>query len=108
MAEPRLDMRPEHWTLVRDILRRHADGIEVWAFGSRTKGTAKPYSDLDLALISERPVDLARSAALADAFSESDLPWRVDIVDWATTDDAFRRIIERDRMVIQAPPHPSS
>jgi type I restriction enzyme S subunit len=29
------------------------------------------------------------------------LPWKVDIVDWATTTDSFRRIIERDKVVIQ-------
>ncbi len=46
-------------------------------------------------------MDLARHTALADAFEQSDLPWRVDVVDWATTDDAFRRIIERDHVVIQ-------
>lgn len=101
MAEPALDLRPEHRAIVRDILRKQAAGYEVWAFGSRAEGTAKPYSDLDLAIITEQPMSLAQGAVLADAFAESDLPWRVDIVDWATTDAAFRRIIERDRVVVQ-------
>lgn len=102
MAEPRLDMQPEHWPIVRSILQQHAAGHEVWAFGSRAKGTAKPYSDLDLAIITIEPLSLAQSAALADAFADSELPWRVDLVDWANTDLAFRRIIERDRVVVQA------
>lgn len=102
MAEPRLDMQPEHWSIVRNILQQHAAGHEVWAFGSRAKGTAKPYSDLDLAIITTEPLSLAQSAALADAFADSELPWRVDLVDWANTDLAFRRIIERDRVVVQA------
>lgn len=45
---------------------------------------------------------LQRIAALAEAFSESDLPWKVDIVDWTTTSERFRRIIERDNVVLQA------
>jgi type I restriction enzyme S subunit len=36
-----------------------------------------------------------------DDFSESDLPWRVDVVDWACTSASFRRIIEQNRVVIQ-------
>jgi type I restriction enzyme S subunit len=82
--------------MVREILHRQVPQYAVWAFGSRAKRTAKPYSDLDLAIITERPLSLDVSAALADAFSESDLPWRVDVVDWATTGESFRRIIERE------------
>jgi predicted nucleotidyltransferase len=102
MPEPALDLRPEHWAIVRDILARHAAGREVWAFGSRAKGTAKPYSDLDLTILGDTPMSYAQGAALADAFAESDLPWKVDIVDWASTDSAFRHIIERDKVVVQA------
>lgn len=98
---PPLTMRPEHWRIVRDILRRHVAQAEVWAFGSRATGTAKPYSDLDLAIIAGQPLPLATLAALAEAFSESDLPWKVDLVDWATTGEPFRRIIERDKVVVQ-------
>lgn len=101
MPDPQLDMQPKHWAIVRDILRQHAAGLEVWAFGSRAKGTAKPYSDLDLVIIGEQPLSLARDAALAEAFAESELPWRVDIVDWATTSEAFRRIIRHDKVVLQ-------
>lgn len=98
---PPIDIRPEHWAMVRECLRRQVPQYAVWAFGSRAKWTAKPYSDLDLAIITERPLPLDVSAALADEFSESDLPWRVDVVDWATTGESFRRIIERQKVVVQ-------
>lgn len=98
---PPTDIRPDHWAIVRDILRRHVPGREVWAFGSRARGTAKRYSDLDLAVIGDEALPMAVMAALADEFSESDLPWRVDVVDWAVTAEAFRRVIERDRVVVQ-------
>ncbi|MDE2156805.1 MAG: nucleotidyltransferase domain-containing protein [Xanthomonadaceae bacterium] len=101
MAEPKLDMQPQHRAIVRNILQQHAAGHEAWAFGSRAKGTAKPCSDLDPAIITSEPLSLGQGAALADAFADSELPWRADIVDWATTDPAFRRIIERDRLVVQ-------
>lgn len=98
---PPIDIRPEHWAIVRAILQRYVPQYEVWAFGSRATRTAKPYSDLDLAILTDQPLPLDVSAALADAFSESDLPYKVDLVDWAATDEAFRRIIERDKVVVQ-------
>ncbi|UYK83879.1 restriction endonuclease subunit S [Xanthomonas sacchari] len=101
MSEPQIDIRPDHWAIVRDILQRHVPQHAVWAFGSRAKWTAKEYSDLDLAIITDSPLPLATSAALAEDFSESDLPWKVDIVDWAETSETFRKIIERDRVVVQ-------
>ena len=101
MSEAQIDIRPDHWAIVRDILQRHVPQYAVWAFGSRAKWTAKEYSDLDLAIITESPLPLATSAALAEDFSESDLPWKVDIVDWAETSEKFRQIIERDRVVVQ-------
>lgn len=98
---PAIDIRPDHWAIVRDILQRHVPQYAVWAFGSRAKWTAKEFSDLDLAIITDKPLPLSISAALADDFSESDLPWKVDIVDWAATSEAFRKIIERDKVVVQ-------
>jgi uncharacterized protein len=80
---------------VTEILNRYVPEYEVWAFGSRVKGTetARKYSDLDLALITDRPLELSRLAELREAFSESDLPFKVDIIDWATTGEEFREII---------------
>ena len=98
---PLIDIRPDHWAIVHDILQKHVPQYEVWAFGSRAKWTTKEYSDLDLAVITDKPLSLSVSAALSDDLSESDLPWKVDIVDWATTSESFRKIIERDKVVVQ-------
>ena len=97
---PPIGIRPDLWAIVREILVRHVPGHEVWAFGSRVKGPAKPYSDLDLAVISERPLPFDVLGRLAEDFSESDLPWRVDVVDWAATSELFKKIIERDKVVL--------
>ncbi|WP_232287702.1 restriction endonuclease subunit S [Verminephrobacter eiseniae] len=95
-----IDIRPDHWRIVEAILKKHVPRHMVWAFGSRAKWSAKAYSDLDLAIITEKALPLAVSASLSDDFSESDLPYKVDVVDWATTSAAFREIIERDRVVV--------
>jgi type I restriction enzyme S subunit len=95
------DLSPGELEIVRGILRRHVPGLAVRAFGSRVKGTARRYSDLDLAIITARPLPFDLIGRLREDFSESDLPFRVDVLDWATTSDPFRRIVEQDSVVIQ-------
>ena len=101
MALPNIAVSPPEWAIIDRILERHVPQHEVWAFGSRAKRSAKPYSDLDLAILTESPLGLSVSAALAEDFSESDLPYKVDVVDWAATSESFRKIIERDKVVIR-------
>lgn len=98
---PQIDIRPDHWGIVHDILQKHVPQLEVWAFGSRAKWQAKEFSDLDLAIIGDTPLSLDVRASLNEAFSESDLPWKVDVVDWATTNDSFRKIIAQKKIVVQ-------
>ena len=96
-----LDIRPDHLAIVRGILRRYVPDRKVLAFGSRAKRKAKKYSDLDLAVIGEYPLSLSVEASLAEAFDESDLVFKVDVVDWAKTGPAFREIITRSAVVVQ-------
>ena len=98
---PPIDIRPDHWVIVRDILRARMPGCEVWAFGSRAKGKAKPWSDLDLAIVAERPFPALMIAALAEDFADSDLPWKVDVVDRAAARPSFQAIIDRDKVPVQ-------
>jgi type I restriction enzyme S subunit len=66
--------------------------------GSRSTRRARRYSDLDLAIDAGRPLTLDELARLAEAFRESDLPYRVDIVDWRSIDDRFRQVIAAERV----------
>ena len=102
-----IDLSLEDLATVTSILRRHIPELEVRAFGSRVFGKARKTSDLDLALMTDRPLELLRLADLREAFIESDLPFKVDLVDWAAASDSFRRIIERSFVVIlPKPPNP--
>lgn len=83
-------MRGSECALVHHILATWLPGREVRMFGSRALGTPKPYSDLDLVIMGETPTDLSTLGQLHEAFASSDLPWRVDVVDWATTTSEFR------------------
>lgn len=96
-----LAITAEELRLLQSILKHYAPDFKVWAFGSRVTGTYKPYSDLDLALVGDEPISIETRAALSDALSNSALPYKVDIVDWASTSAAFKEIIEKQKLVIQ-------
>ena len=96
-----LEIRPDHLKIVEEILEKHLPDREVWAFGSRVNGTAKETSDLDLVVIGETPLDFQRLGSLRDDFSESNLPYKVDVVDWAKIGETFREIIRKDNVLIK-------
>ena len=102
-SPPIIDLRPDHWEIVLEILQRRLPSRHVFAFGSRATWTAKDYSDLDLAIMGEQPVPLSVLSALNEEFVESDLPFRVDIVDFASLDDNFRAIIQQHGVPVQSP-----
>ncbi len=94
---PPLAITAEQLGILRLALRSHLPpGTAVYVFGSRARGGARRYSDLDLALTAERPLDPDVMAEVAEALSESDLPYRVDLVDLALVEPAFRDRIMRE------------
>lgn len=95
-----IDLTPEQIEKVRRILVQYVPGLEIRIFGSRVNGRAKPHSDLDLALMTKQPLPLRTAAFLREAFSESDLPFKVDIVDWAEISESFRKVIAEKNEVI--------
>ena len=90
-----IDITPEERAIVLRILNEIVPDREVRAFGSRVTGKAKPFSDLDLAIMGDEPLPLETRAQLKEAFSESDLPWKVDLMDWALIDIEFQNIISK-------------
>jgi type I restriction enzyme S subunit len=98
---PKIDLKPQDWDEISLILKNYVPEYPVWAFGSRVKGTAKAYSDLDLAIITQQPLSVTTMASLKEAFDESNLSIRVDVVDWAATSGVFRKIMENDKVVVQ-------
>lgn len=99
----RLKLSPLHFQLVRGILRRYVPGIEVRAFGSRVSGGNREWSDLDLVVVSDKPLEPLLLADLRIAFEESELPFQVDVLDWRGITEEFREIISADYEVIQQP-----
>ncbi len=89
-----LDLPNKYLTLVKEILAplSRSYKVQVVIFGSRAKGTARKYSDLDIGLLGQSKLPFAQIVALKNQFYESSLPYTVDLVDFANVEESFKNI----------------
>ena len=83
---------------VKRLVAAIVPAAQVWVFGSRATGRARPYSDLDLLIDCPQPLGWDQLAALADAFEQSLLPFRVDVVEARALAPAFRARVWPERI----------
>lgn len=92
---------PSAWAL-QEAMRLVKDlaagmGLRVFLFGSRARGNARPFSDLDIALSAgDSPVPGGLTAQLSELFENSRIPFDVDLVDLHYAPPALRRAIEEE------------
>jgi predicted nucleotidyltransferase len=92
---------PDELSTVRAILTEHLPrDVRVYVFGSRAGGKPRRFSDLDLSLEGAEPLSLIEMARLREAFEESLLPWKVDLIDRAAVSPAFGRIIDATKLAL--------
>ena len=103
MESRRPQLAPHHLRKVLAILAARLPALTVMVFGSRARGSARPSSDLDLLVEAAEPLDEVTMAHLQQDFVESDLPFRVEVLDGALVDAAFRARIAPDLMPLASP-----
>jgi predicted nucleotidyltransferase len=79
---------------IKEILLKYVPNCQVWVFGSRSKNTAKKYSDLDLLLKHSSDIPLKILSLLSEEFDKSELPFKVDLVDWHRITPEFQTHIK--------------
>lgn len=84
-----LQLSSEQIQIAKDILAQYAPGRQACAFGSRTQGTARATSDLDILILGNEALAPDLRAELKLAFSESNLPFFVDIVEQSRINATF-------------------
>jgi predicted nucleotidyltransferase len=97
----KIAMRPGELDLLQHMLRTYVPDWTVWAFGSRVKGKARAYADLDLVVLGEGLKAERAVARLRDQLDESDLPFPVDLLLWSDLPPAFQDVIRSGYVVLQ-------
>lgn len=85
-----VDLREQDWNIVKDILGKYP--YTFYVFGSRAKKTARRFSDLDLCYKENIPSVVV--SKIVGEFEESNLPFKVDLIDWNHCTPEFQKQIE--------------
>ncbi len=92
-----LKLQPRYLNMLLELIRQHLPQAQIWAYGSRVTSDCHEASDLDLVARNLAEVDqsLPDLFDFQEALVQSNLPIRVDVVDWAQIPEMFQREIER-------------
>lgn len=98
-----LHLLPRHHATLATLLREYLPGVEAWAYGSRVNGQSHDGSDLDVVLRSPglTETDAQQLAGFVEALRNSNIPFLVDVHDWARLPKEFHREIEREHVILQ-------
>ncbi|WNE41963.1 MAG: hypothetical protein AD073_000298 [Mycoplasmataceae bacterium] len=95
MIKSRFQIDSKNYEILKNILLKYP--YHFYTYGSRVKGTAKKYSDLDLCYY-----DVPRKEILDlnQELKDSDLSFIVELVSWNNMRPAFQKNIEKDLILI--------
>jgi predicted nucleotidyltransferase len=95
-----IQLTRNHYIIIKKILRSYYPDAEIWLFGSRISGGAKKYSDLDILIKTASGLKIAEESAHYNSgiksfnikadFSDSYIPFKIDLVNWRETSEEFR------------------
>ncbi len=67
------------------------ENSHFFLFGSRAQGTSGEMADIDIGILAEEPLSLELTNNIKEAIEESFIPYDVDLVDFRTVSESFKR-----------------
>jgi len=80
---------------IKAVLTKENNVQKIIVFGSRAKHTAKPGSDIDIAILGE-DLTFQQLCRIGAELDELDLPYKIDLIDYnAITNQELKNHIDR-------------
>ncbi len=98
-----INLKPKHASELRKIFEEYCPDAEIWAYGSRVDGDSHDGSDLDLTVIDFHDSQKSISE-LKQIFTDSDIPFLIDICEFQRLPLSFQNEIKRKYMVLYTSP----
>ncbi|MGB7581511.1 MAG: nucleotidyltransferase domain-containing protein, partial [Sedimentisphaerales bacterium] len=92
-----------HLQYLLEQLKLYIPAATVWAFGSRVKWSHHPASDLDLAVLCDKETAKKILPKLNEVFVESDLPFKVQLLDFNRLPPNMQDNIKKKYVVLYQP-----
>ena len=88
-------LEKRHLDFILQVLQKNIPHAKFYIFGSRAKGNYKEYSDIDIAVkLGKETLSANVLGKILIEFSDSTLPYEVDVVDLNAIDDKFKNLIK--------------
>lgn len=95
-----LDLEERHQEFVKTSIKKFLPDAKIFIFGSRTKGTALKYSDVDIAIKNTNEIPFEIILKLKAFFENSTFPFQVDIIDLDNISEKFLNLVKDDMVEI--------
>lgn len=98
-----MDREAEIKTMIIQVMRRNAErlsGHQVFLFGSRAAGNARPRSDFDIGVLGAAPLALGDFYAIEDQLDDLPTLYKIDWVDFNRASPQFTQRATRNMQVI--------
>ncbi len=88
----------ESLDLIRNTIYKHfsREEYEAFVYGSRADGTAQKWSDIDVGIRGKERVPGSLIETVREELEESDIPYKVEVVDFAKVSDKFRGFAQKE------------
>ena len=90
-----IDLDKKYIEFIKNGFSQYLNNYKLYIFGSRSKGTAKKYSDIDLAVESSELTEEIKTK-IDIYFMNSTIPYKMDIVNLNTLNEPFKNLITPD------------
>lgn len=87
-----MNQRRIEWQIKKIIYSFLPQGYQAFLFGSRVTGKGLPYSDFDVGVTGPRPLSMRILAKIREAFEESNIPVKIDVVDFRRVSEKFKKL----------------
>ena len=87
-----IQVESQDYQILQKILSNYP--YQFYVYGSRAKGNARKFSDLDLCYRENIPDEVVYQ--IKEELEESDLPFIVELVNWKQMRPQFKELIGRD------------
>lgn len=86
-------MNDSNLKMIKNIIDKYINPVEnkVFVFGSRSNNKASKFSDIDIGIEGNRLIPEIYFSIQGD-LEESDLPYKVDLVEFLNVSDEFKKV----------------
>ncbi len=95
-------LSPQDWTTIENlaIFPLKNLGAKVYIFGSRARGNHREFSDLDILYVIKNKPPLHKIGEIKDLLNESNLPIKVDLVDFDEAAETYKENMLMERIEV--------